>query len=54
MIDALNGDDLRIEQDQETGDFYAISTQQFSTEHDVTVRVELEPASEKPGLSGHH
>jgi hypothetical protein len=43
MIETLNSNDLRMEQDQETGDCYVISTQEFSTEHEVAVRVKLEP-----------
>lgn len=43
MVAALDSDDLRVEQDQESGDCSVISTQQFSTEHDVTVQVKLEP-----------
>jgi hypothetical protein len=46
MVAALDSDDLRVEQDQESGDCSVISTQQFSTEHDVTVRVKLEPEPE--------
>ncbi len=43
MTAALDSNDLLVEQDQETGDCSVISTQQFSTEHDVTIRVKLEP-----------
>jgi hypothetical protein len=42
MMAALDNNDLLVEQDQETGDCSVISTQQFSTEHDVTIRVKLE------------
>ncbi|WP_404292126.1 hypothetical protein ACD578_07820 [Microvirga sp. RSM25] len=52
MIAALDSPDLRAEQDQETGDCYVISTQQFVIEHGVTVRVKLEPELELASAVG--
>lgn len=48
MTAALDSNDLRMERDQETEVFYIISSQAFSTEHGMVVRVKLEPEPEVP------